>query len=360
MFIPAVETPPETSQITNPLYASSEIASLFREQEKLKLQHTGIFTDIHESWDSYISGPRRKVLDGICGKFFIPRIALTGFSIDNELREHYIDHTSFFDVLVSSGGTRIDLRYKDENGSEMYVEDTEYEDFFLKQSAWNKTVILEQSKELIAAYKNKYPARELKFQKENGGTEPYRIGFHFFASSLDERNDMHTAITSLFPQAKIVVAEDRGYNAGLRLDQWPRRFCMDIAVANKLDAANYLIKRLHINTGIAVGNATNDLDFMLYTPYLMPILVGGSTIDAQTIIHAMQIEKNNHDPFITLQIKPGIYKRGYVERDQTKIANRSISHVMELLAKATLKDTHTPQLKSYLQRLVADLETSHT
>lgn len=356
MFTPSQENDSDTFVIHNSLYAASEIGSMLRWQDQIGLKHLAIFTDIHESWDSFITRPQRKQLDTICRKYFIPRVALTGYSIDNELREHAKDQTSLFDILVSSGGTRIDIRYKDENKTELYVQDTEYEKTFISNSFWNKDTVLEQSKSIIQAYRNKYPNCQFKFQKENGGTELYRIGFHFFASSLEERNEIYTAIQALFPHLRIVAAEDRDFNMQFRLDEWPRKFCLDIAAAHKLDAAQYIVNVLGIDNGLGIGNATNDLEFMLYTPHIMPVLVGGSTIDAHSIIDKM-IVYDTSSPFVTLSLGSDVRKKAYIEQDTHQIATQTTISVLKTIVHDILQQHPSIRVRSYLQNLYKDLKS---
>lgn len=331
------------------LYSSSVIMQMLEKQKEYRLQSTVIFTDIHESWDSERTRQKRIQLDRICQQFVLPRVSISGQSFNATLKEFKLQEFPAFDVIVASGGAEIYVLQNNHTLTD-YKLDYVYKELYIESRHWNKEEYFKRIDTLIKTYKELYPRRCLILQDRDEPPEEFRINCHFFAASNTEREEVVSDIQQQFPSSKIIVSEEKLYKEQIQADEWPKKYCLDICAVDKLSPVIYLSSLLNIHQGCVIGNAGNDLAFIINTPELPAILVGDFSLEA-----IIEIEKyltlNSGHPISKMTTPDGKVKEIYIEKRKNKIATESVVYAMMLYVDRALKSVSEKNLREYLLKL---------
>jgi hydroxymethylpyrimidine pyrophosphatase-like HAD family hydrolase len=162
--------------------------------------------------------------------------------------------------------------------------------------------------------------------------QPFKISFHFFASSDREIDTVMGAIAEMFPSQKIVMCGEIGHNATVQEGQ-PLKYCVDIVAATKADAVNYLTRILDIKKGVVAGDSGNDVDMLLNSDNMDAVLVGGYKSEAINYIDKATASVNKSGKFRKVRGNNGLLRSCYVEQDDA-LGPESIKRALNMFRRA--------------------------
>lgn len=277
-----------------------------------------------------------------------PVIAVTGNNFENIERRINSGKLSNFDAIVGSVGNEIWIRQSSEDEKEkpVYKKDEEYERLLILAGFDREKIaheVIEMASQIQTTftdsqfdYQSAFKDEEIKYLNgQEADVQPFKISFHFFASSNQEIDNIMGKITETFPNQKIVMCGEIGYNTTVEKGQ-PLKYCVDIVAATKVDAVNYLTNLIDVKRGIIAGDSGNDLDMLLKNKINMEgVVVGGYKPEVAGKIAETTVSKNQSGKFIKLKDDEGQIRRLYVEPDQGKfLGPESISRAARIFRRA--------------------------
>ncbi|MEI6499078.1 MAG: HAD family hydrolase [bacterium] len=326
--------------IEDNIFDGSEIQKLLSKQSEVKTHRTVIITDIDNSF-------YRPDMPHESQKIFheatienTPVIAITGGNIDHVISLINLKKLPRFHVVASSVGTTIWV-LKRENGGLKYERDRRFENRLI-EIGFVRENLLPIASEMIDKFRDIFPWADLAFQQPeqererliSGKTdindiERFRITFYFRANNSDEIKQISDAVSNYFSEYNVIICQ-----SGSREDQ-QNRYELDLVPVTKVEAANYLVEELGIDQGLVAGDSANDVEMLLKTKKMIPVVVGGAQPELKTAIE--EIEKTEN------MVQSGSFFYAKVDNDNKLIyvekGNRkgpeSIEYAAEVLQRAS-------------------------
>lgn len=260
-----------------------------------------------------------------------PCVAVTGNNFD--AIKHRIESGELpdFDAIVGAVGNEIMLKQisKDEQGKPAYAKDEEFERLLIL-GGFDREQIAHKAASMLDRIRDMAPESEFDYQPatkdaeikylagEKAEVQPFKVSFHFLAPSDQEIDNLMKEVSATFPDQKIVMCEEIGYNSKVGEGE-PLKYCVDIVAATKADAVNYLTKILEVKRGLVAGDSGNDLNMFLENDIKMEgVVVGGHKPEVTRELDKITVSKSGSGTFRKVVGEDGVTRRMYVEPDQNK------------------------------------------
>jgi hydroxymethylpyrimidine pyrophosphatase-like HAD family hydrolase len=246
-----------------------DIAVYFARQDNAHQARIAIFSDID---DSFIASSHEPTAMADAWEAYHtatlahwPIILVTGVDFVN-VQPRFIREIPAPAAVASSVGTEIWLR----TTTGEYVRDDAYATMLSRRS-FDRDFDRDAVYARIGNLRLQHPERRMVFADKG---EPYKVSLHFFGTHATAQA-VAQEYRAHFPHFKVIVCEEIHYNAILPATAKTRKFCLDVALAGKDDAIEYLVQKYRIIRGLKAGDSGNDSAMLVQRDSLTPVLVGG-------------------------------------------------------------------------------------
>lgn len=290
-------TPERPSQKESSVFHGSEFIAMRERQESIGMPFSVIHTDIDNSFFRKDRSEESRKLAVMVYEANIPLHAVTGNSFEDVLKRIESGELPYFQVISGKVGTERYVLHIDAEGKQTYVRDEDYERELAAKN-FDRRSLVESSNELMRKTDKTWrldfqkPEEEAQILKgEKVTDQPYKLSFYFFASSLQQMDQVLETMRQQYPNQRVVVCEEIGYNSKLQPGDPRKKYCLDLLPITKAEAVNNLAELTGSKVNIVVGDSGNDNDMLLGAGNVS-ILVGGATPDAKNAIENAITEFN--------------------------------------------------------------------
>jgi hydroxymethylpyrimidine pyrophosphatase-like HAD family hydrolase len=322
-------TQKETSFLAT--YGQSTMLAKRAAQSDRGEEYGALFSDIDNTFYRKDRAETSLELSKQADSLSYPCVAVTGNNFGAIERRIESGELPDFDGIVGAVGNEIWLKQisKDEQGKPVYVKDEEFERLLIL-GGFDREQIAHKAASMLDQIRDMAPESEFDYQPSTKDAEikylagekvevqPFKVSFHFLASSDQEIDNLMKEVSATFPDQKIVMCEEIGYNSKVGEGE-PLKYCVDIVAATKADAVNYLTRILEVKRGLVAGDSGNDLNMLLENDINMEgITVGGYKPEVARELDKITVSKSGSGTFRKVIGEDGVPRRMYIEPDQNK------------------------------------------
>jgi hypothetical protein len=327
----------------NDWYSNSTVKRLLESQQRIGIDPTVFLSDLEGTlWNPDFPEQTEFLVD-VLNSFAIPTCAITGLSM-NDYKERLVRYGyPDLDIVISSGGLNIHyLQASHTSDNSGYREDLQYYRDRVARSQWDRLKMCELSVDVIKRISLIHPQAQFDFQNTEaerqflagqniGDLHKYRIGFYFFASSVEERNQVAEEVAATHSFTTVVTEEIHHNEAH---PKGPRKFCLDITVMGKDKAAQYVLDKLSVSQGLDAGDGGNDFTHLVnLPPSILSVVVAGAKPELKTNV-LQQVER----------VSGNVYRSG-VSGKHFYVDRRNVKGLESIIRAARLAIRTNPQFR---------------
>jgi len=328
------------SQFEAPYQGSLLAAMIEAQQKRSRALTTAIFVDIDNTFHKKGYEPAANTLLQRANAHEIPLIAVTGASFPAVAQRIKSGELPAFAAIANAVGTELWILASNTGDEPVYERDTFFEDmisrlgFDRRELAQKAQTLIDELAATEASWRFDFqePVKEKAYLAGTAGApQPYKISFHFFATSA-ELETITVRLKSVFTKQRVIVCEEINHNRTLPADSPVRKYCADILPVTKAEAISYFAKLFRIEQAVVAGDSGNDIEMLTQsraTGAILSILVGGHTAEAAAKLRKITSDWEHPSEHVWCATSAGTKRTLYVEPlESGRYASESILYAI--------------------------------